>query len=127
LYDNIKPIPEVVEALAGIVGDVKVVFCSMCRPEHLKSKKNFIDREIGQFLQVLYGFVDTADKDTLKADIFIDDRHNFLNMADSGAVKIKVNTPYTQDEELRVPVITTNSWLEIKGVLKTLGHVGEGK
>lgn len=125
LYDNMKPIPEVVEALAGIVGDVKVVFCSMCRPEHLKSKENFIDREIGQFLQVPYGFVDTADKDSLKADVFIDDRHNFLNMSDTGAVKIKINTPYTQDEELKVPVIAVDTWVEIKGIFKALGYIGE--
>ena len=125
LYDKMKPIPHVVETLAAVEGDVKIVFCSMCRPEHLKSKKNFIDREIGQYLKVPYGFVDTADKDSLKADVFIDDRHNFLNISDNGAVKIKINTPYTQDEELKVPVIAVDTWVEIKGIFKALGYIGE--
>lgn len=125
LYDKMKPLRHVVETLAAVSGDVKIVFCSMCRPEHLKSKKNFIDREIGQYLKVPYGFVDTADKDSLKADVFIDDRHNFLNISDNGAVKIKINTPYTQDEELKVPVIAVDTWMEIKGIFKTLGYIGE--
>lgn len=89
-----------------------VVFVSMVLGNHFQSKKLFLEKHFEGS-----SFVATSRKDLIQCDVFIDDRHNFLNMANAKH-KFKVNTPYTQEVNLTTEAVVVNNFNEIVKYLK---------
>lgn len=78
LYDEAEPFEKVKECLAllglGVMErlnrNVEFVAVSRCFPEHIDSKRNFLDKH---FPGVFLGFIDTAEKKYVNFDVIIDD------------------------------------------------------
>jgi len=75
-YDNLVPLPNVVELLSKLDShEVQIVWVSMSDPLHQKSKEACLKREIMAYIPDMeYKFVATQHKGLINADIFIDDR-----------------------------------------------------
>ena len=58
---------------------------------------------------------------SLKADLAIDDRVSFINQFDDKVLKVLMQTPYTQNEELKhKPDLHTYHWSEISGFINDM-------
>lgn len=113
LYDYAVPLPHTRKiANKWIEQGHDVVFVSMALGNHFESKKLFLEKYFKGA-----SFVVTSRKDLIPCDVFIDDRNNFLNMADA-RYKFKVKTPYTQEVELTSEVVVVNNFDEISKYLK---------
>lgn len=119
LYDKLVPIAGAVDAVkAWAEAGHNILFVSHCKNGHFSSKVRMLKREC-PFLDLdgnnNHGFYATKNKSGVKSDIFIDDRNNFLNQLDKQVVKIRFDTPYTQDEELKVSLdYESNYWPDIQ-------------
>lgn len=114
LYQKMEPYHDAVQVINKLAADgYNIVFISHCQQNHYKSKvqaaKGWFDIPEERF-----GFLATREKQFAKVDVIIDDRNIFLNSVDSGVLLIKIDTPYTQDEELKVSVdLCTSNWYDI--------------
>lgn len=119
LYKYVQPLPSckrVLDYLKG-KGD-KIYFVSHAKTEHNKSKWDWINTHFPWVRNSSdAAYIVTRNKNAVKGSVIIDDRNLFLNMHDA-KVKIKINTPYTQDEELTRPVFSVDSWDEIINLLE---------
>lgn len=109
LYGNLKPVEGSVDALRTLKQmGYDIVFVSTIKGDHSKSKYYFLE----EHFPFLDGVILTKEKGYVKADIVIDDRNKCLNMfPDSNVIKVKVDTPFSQDEQLIVPVAhTLKNW-----------------
>lgn len=112
-YDHINPVPgsvEYVNRLNQLGHDIAVV--SAVKGNHSKSKYQFLQR---YYPDCIDAFIWTQEKNWIGCDYFIDDRNKFLNLANPTKAKFKLDTPYTQCEDL---VLTDNtfvveSWIDI--------------
>ncbi len=96
LYDDVELFGGVKSVVASLSKFTDIVFISSCVDEHTKSKRDFIERYFPYAR-----FVSTYDKGLIDVDVMIDDRNDVLNQFDDSVGKIKVITPYTQEEDLR--------------------------
>lgn len=124
LYDKLKPIAGAAEAVGALkeVGH-DILFVSHCKKGHFSSKVRHLKRYAKgvDMEKGTDGFYATKNKAGVKVDVFIDDRHNFLNQFGDDVIKILYVTPYSQDEELKVSVdLRTNDWKEIERFLLDL-------
>ena len=94
----------------------QIIFCSHCMNciDQIKYKSERLTLE---FHDIDYVFIPLHDKGLVKADIFIDDRNSFLNMASEDVMLIKYDTPYTQDEILERNHSVVKNWLEIEDLI----------
>lgn len=118
LYDNLNPRLDIVAAIKELQEDFTVIFVSFMNDGHSKSKHNMLKRNFGDDTLI----VDTKCKGLIPADVVIDDRNYFLNLFDD-CLKIKINTKYTQDEDLLIsrydePIYELAGWLTIKIFIK---------
>lgn len=89
-----------------------IVFVSIVKGNHNKSKYNFLKRNFGDIMD---GYVATKEKHYVSSgtgdDIIIDDRNEFLNMT-KAKYKFRIKTPYKQNSELCDGVIDVSSIIE---------------
>ena len=122
LYDNLVPKTYCKEVLQKLhdTGDYNIMFASYCKKGHFGSKYDFLKKHF----PYMRAFFATKEKEFLKADIFIDDRHDMLNARikeDPWCTRIKMNTPYNQLDKKgnHIELIeqgfmhTVNNWKEI--------------
>ena len=113
LYDYAVPLPYTREIINNWMAQGHdVVFVSMIRGDHYQSKQLFLEKYFKAA-----SFVATSRKDLIPCDVFIDDRNNFLNMANAKH-KFKVKTPYTQDTKLNTEVVEVENFTDIIKYLK---------
>lgn len=114
LYQKMEPYHDAVQVINKLAADGhNIVFISHCQQLHYKSKVQAA-KEWFDIPEERFGFLATREKRFAKIDVLIDDRNIFLNSVDSGVLKIKIDTPYTQDEELKVSLdLCTSNWYDI--------------
>lgn len=104
LYDKLQPIEGAVEAVRRLnEAGHPIRFVSYCKKGHFSSKVRFLKRHC-PFLDLEggkdgSGFYATKYKAGVSGGIIIDDRNQFLNQFAPEVMKIKFDTPFTQDEE----------------------------
>ena len=115
LYDDMEPIKGSIKSLTSLdeMGHT-ILFASYCKKGHFGSKYDWCKRHF-PFME---GFYATKEKGYIKADYFIDDRHNFLNQKEEDCTLIKYDTRYTQSEALLREVEICASWDEVTKVIK---------
>lgn len=111
VYQGMQPMQDSVTALKLLKeSGYKIVFVSALKGDHHYSKYRFLEKHF----PFMDGFVGTKEKWAVNADIIIDDRNKFLNMFDKESVyRIKMNTPFDQDEQLNVEVKVIDSWYDM--------------
>lgn len=127
LYDKLKPLPGAVEAIRRLhEAGHPIRFVSYCKKGHFSSKVRFLKRHC-PFLDLDNGtdgsgFYATKVKAGVAGGVIIDDRHQFLNQFDDNVIKVKFDTPFTQDEEPRTQYdLTSCDWNVIaEWLLETL-------
>ncbi len=108
IYDFAEPVAGAVDVVAKLKKlGYEIVVISALKGHHHKSKYNWVQRNF-----YVDGFIATKEKQYIPCDIFIDDRNNFLNIANA-THKIKLNTVYEQDVPLTTEAITCNNWAEV--------------
>ncbi|UYL84910.1 hypothetical protein pEaSNUABM56_00209 [Erwinia phage pEa_SNUABM_56] len=126
LYDTLLPREGAVDALEALVKAGHFAhFISMCKKGHFSSKVRNIERHTAHFMDLEphngHGFYATKNKGMLKVDVIIDDRNSFLNQFGGDVIKIKFDTPYSQDEGLiGTPDLVTADWTVIKDFILDL-------
>lgn len=126
LYDLLHPAPGAVEALEKIVSEGHSAhFISYCKKGHFSSKVRHLKRHTQHFMDLEpgsgHGFYATKNKSMIAVDVIIDDRNAFLNQFGNDVIKIKFDTPYSQDEELiATPDLVTSDWSVIKDFILDL-------
>lgn len=109
VYDTAEQIEDSYKYLKYLSeGGYDIIFVSTCKGNHHKSKYYWLKRNF----PFMKGFIATKEKQYVKADIFIDDRNDVLNKIDC-PIKIKIDTPYTQTEELYEGTYVCNDWRDI--------------
>lgn len=127
LYDKLKPLPGAVDAVRRLhEAGHPIRFVSYCKKGHFSSKVRFLKRHC-PFLDLDNGtdgsgFYATKVKAGVAGGVIIDDRHQFLNQFDDNVIKVKFDTPFTQDEEPRTQYdLTSCDWNVIaEWLLETL-------
>lgn len=119
LYQNFTPHEEAVKVINELSKDYNILFISMCQSGHFKSKVQFL-KDNFNIPKERFGFNATHEKHFSKVDLIIDDRNKFLNqITDLKVPKIKFESIYTQDEELKVSVdLKTDNWYAIHDYIK---------
>lgn len=114
LYQKLKPYESVVKVINNLAKQGhKIVFISHCQQNHFKSKV-VAAKEWFDIPKESFGFLATKEKHFANVDVMVDDRNVFLNSFNDKVIKIKFDTPYSQDEPLRVSVdLCTDNWYEI--------------
>jgi len=106
LYDKLQPMQGAVDAIKKLYdAGHPIRFVSFCKKGHFSSKVRFLKRNF-PFLDIDKGsdgcgFYATKYKAGVKGGVIIDDRNAFLNQFPDEVIKVKFDTPYTQDEEPR--------------------------
>ena len=107
---TIQPIKNSVQCLQSLSSQGwEIVFVSHVKGAHHKSKVEWLKRHF----PFMDGFIATQEKHYVNCDIFIDDRQNHLNKS-SAEYKIKFDTVYEQDIELKYVDLISNDWVEIE-------------
>lgn len=116
VYQDMTPIDGSVEALSMLKSiGYKIVFVSALKGDHHYSKYRFLE----QYFPFMDGFVGTKEKWAVNADLVVDDRHKFLNMFPSTSVlKFKFETPFDQDEDLKVSALSIGGWCELEKMVR---------
>ncbi|CAH9014520.1 putative 5' nucleotidase [Vibrio phage 501E54-1] len=98
----------------------EIIFLSWCygKGEHMESKHKMLRREYNFIVDTDFHFMTTKSKNLAKCDYIVDDRNSFINQMDEEVQCFKINTPYTQDEELTRDCIVVDSWSEIINMLE---------
>ncbi|BAV80867.1 putative 5'(3')-deoxyribonucleotidase [Vibrio phage RYC] len=98
----------------------EIVFCSYCMgcPEQIKYKLTRLKSEFDFLLPDDFNFIPTRKKGLLKgAHIIIDDRNEFLNQFGDDVLKIRYQTPYTQDHVIEGEVVDCSNWNKVEDVI----------
>lgn len=114
LYQRLKPKEGCVHALDRLhFMGWKFGFVSYAKKGHFESKCDFINEWFPNrsFIHC------TKEKGFTRCDVFIDDRNKYLNQQLDGVDRIKMETPYTQDEALGYGVVKVNTWHDVLAVL----------
>lgn len=119
LYQNFTPHEDAVKVINELSKDYNILFISMCQSGHFKSKVQFL-KDNFDIPKKHFGFNATHEKHFSKVDLIVDDRNKFLNQfTDATVPKIKFDSIYTQDEELKVSVdLKTDNWYAIHNYIK---------
>lgn len=98
----------------------EIVFVSWCygKGQHMDSKHRMLRREYSFIDDHDFHFVTTKSKYLVNCQFAVDDRNLFCNQYHKDVTVFKINTPYTQDEELTRPVFQVDSWDEIINLLE---------
>lgn len=98
----------------------EIVFVSWCfgKGEHMESKHQMLRREYSFIDDHDFHFITTKSKYLVNCQFAVDDRNSFCNQYNEDVTVFKINTPYTQDEELTRPVFSVDSWNEIINLLE---------
>lgn len=86
----------VLEFIELVKYDYEIIFCSCCFPEHVVSKKNFLEKN---FSYIDYHFVDTCSKHLLDIDYAIDDRAEYLRGFRNYVTKFQIITTVNKSHE----------------------------
>jgi 5'(3')-deoxyribonucleotidase len=100
LYSELEPFSGAVRALEEVAREgIHIVFASHTKKGHFSSKVKWC-KEWFPFVRFgdNGGFAALQEKHYLKADWVIDDRNAVLNKFPEEVVRIRIDTPYTQDE-----------------------------
>lgn len=118
VYDEMKPLEGAVEALRAIKEKgYLIVFVSVLKGNHHKSKYEFLEKHF----PFMDGFVGTKEKWTVAASIIIDDRNRYLNMFEGSKVlRLKKNTPHSQDIELEGGCLSFTEWGTLQTYIPTI-------
>lgn len=104
LYDKLTPLPGAVDAIRRLhEAGHPIRFVSYCKKGHFSSKVRFLKRHC-PFLDLDNGtdgsgFYATKVKAGVAGGVIIDDRNQFLNQFPDDVIKIKFDTPFSQDVE----------------------------
>lgn len=119
LYDKMTPIAGAVDAIRRLhEAGHPIRFVSYCKKGHFSSKVRFLKRHC-PFLDLDNGtdgsgFYATKVKAGVAGGVIIDDRNQFLNQFPDDVIKIKFDTPFSQDAEPRTNYdLTSADWKEI--------------
>lgn len=123
LYDKLTPLPGAVKAIRRLwEAGHPIRFVSYCKKGHFSSKVRFLKRNC-PFLDLDKGtdgsgFYATKVKSGVAGGVIIEDRHQFLNQFPDDVIKIKFDTPFSQDEAPRVAYdLVSNKWEDIADFL----------
>ena len=95
----------------------RIVFISHCQTNHFKSKV-VAAKEWFDIPKESFGFLATKEKHFVNVDVMIDDRNIFLNSFGDKVIKIKLDTPYSQCEDLKTSLdFHSNNWHDIGNFL----------
>lgn len=123
LYQKIKPYPEAVGVINKLAKEgYNICFISHCKKMHYGSKVQAA-KEWFDIPQTQFCFIATKEKHFVDIDVFIDDRQAFHNLFvdKPEVIKVLFETPYTQDEELKVFIdLKTSKWEDIFTLIKDL-------
>lgn len=115
VYDFIDPVEGSVEAILDLYSiGFEIVVVSHVKGNSNKSKYQFIDRYFGKAIS---GYVATKEKHYINCDYVIDDRISNLNKFKEDTTCIRLETPYTQNEEPSRDIIVFDTWEEIKNFI----------
>lgn len=95
----------------------EIVFVSYSFAGHLNSKVDFLKRSFPFIEEDDFHFISTKSKGFVRCDALVDDRASFLNQMPESVTLIKMNTNYTQCEEISRPVHEVDNWEDIKLIL----------
>lgn len=119
LYDKMTPIAGAVDAIRRLhEAGHPIRFVSYCKKGHFSSKVRFLKRHC-PFLDLDNGtdgsgFYATKVKAGVAGGVIIDDRNQFLNQFPDDVIKIKFDTPFSQDVDPRTNYdLTSADWKEI--------------
>lgn len=127
LYDKLTPLPGAVEAIRRLhEAEHPIRFVSYCKKGHFSSKVRFLKRHC-PFLDLDNGtdgsgFYATKVKAGVSGGVIIDDRNQFLNQFPDDVIKVKFDTPFSQDVEPRTQYdLVSKDWNVIaEWLLETL-------
>ncbi len=115
VYDNAKPIEGSVEALWLLKRmGCDIVFCSVVKGDHSKSKYQFLERNF----PFMDGCAFTREKGYMRADVIIDDRVESLNQFEDNVLKLCPETPYEQTTEPNGPIETFKVWSQVPLIIR---------
>lgn len=117
VYDRLSPLPNAEKVINSLCKRHDVVFVSAIKGNHHKSKYNFLKKHFPD----MAGFIATKEKQFVRCDVMIDDRHTFLNKS-TAKHNIMLETRYTQDEALNKVVSHCEDWEHIGKVLNWFGY-----
>ena len=125
LYQKLTPNPDAVKVINELAAQGhNIIFLSMCKKGHFASKVQS-SKEWFNIPPEQYGFLVTHEKHFADVDIIIDDRNRFLEAFKNKpeVIKIKIETPYSQDVGLSVSLdLETNDWNKIGEFINELGE-----
>ena len=118
LYQKLTPRQDAVEYITKLNEEgYEIGFVTYCKKAHLSSKCKMIKKYFP-----FYKFIQaTKEKGYTRCDYFVDDRNKYLNQQPCGVKLIKIETPYTQDQELEPNgkwVVKAKDWKEIYEIIK---------
>lgn len=113
LYDGIVPRLDAFKIINELNKVHEIIFVSAVKGDHHKSKYNMLKT----YFPEMDGFIATKEKQFVRCDMLIDDRNNFINAMPVNVITIKLNTPYTQEEELVKGTLTVESWAQLNSIL----------
>lgn len=118
LYDDIELLPDAKQVITSLSEENTILFVSFSKSWHLKSKFSIIKRNFPWVIEGERGaFISCKHKHHVPSDIFIDDRYELLNKH-TAKLKICMNTPFTQTEDLDENSVTrVDNWEEIGKLL----------
>jgi 5'(3')-deoxyribonucleotidase len=88
----------------------KIIAASHIKGNTNKSKFQFLKRNYGELLDA---YLATKEKHYVRCDYLIDDRISNLNKMPENVTCIRLDTPYTQDEEPTRDIAICKDWNEI--------------
>ncbi|AUR97888.1 HAD-like domain protein [Vibrio phage 1.244.A._10N.261.54.C3] len=101
LCENLKPMAWSVRSLVAIREaarkrgyDLNIICVSKCVPEHIASKKRFLERECGGIFDA---FIDASEKQYIDFDLIIDDSFEVVKSCAEAGKKVVVPTTSTSD------------------------------
>lgn len=123
LYDDIELLPDAKQVITSLSEQNTILFVSFSKSWHLKSKFSIIKRNFPWVIEGERGaFISCKHKHYVPSDIFIDDRYELLNKHPA-ELKICMNTPFTQTEDLDENSVTrVDNWSEIGKLLGVEGY-----
>lgn len=122
LYDDMELLPDAKHVITSLSEENTILFVSFSKSWHLKSKFSIIKRNFPWVIEGERGaFISCKHKHHIPADLFIDDRYELLSKHPA-KLKICMNTPFTQTEELDENNVTrVDNWNEIGKLLGVEG------
>ena len=120
VYYYVDPIFGAVEQLKILhEAGYEIIVVSATKGNHTKSKWQFLQRHF----PFVKGFISTKEKQYIKCDYFVDDRSDILNKVSDDVIKIRIDSPYKQSEEL-ITGVEIVTWEEIKDYILENDNAG---